>query len=196
MRVLILPFAALLTGQLAAMPASGEEWRFAAGESRISFVGTQVGDLRFEGEFRSFDADITFDGESPENSRVTITVDMASAETGHDQRDQIIRMSEWFNTADFPAARFELSGLAPTGDGAFDAAGQLTIRDRKETVQLALAINDEEGGLSCAVGSLTVDRREFNVGGGEWGETEEWVRFPIDIIFRICARRVVAPEGP
>jgi len=53
---------------------------------------------------------------------------LASARTGDTQRDTALPQADWFDVKHFPQATFEAAGFTPKGDGAYEAAGKLTIR--------------------------------------------------------------------
>lgn len=141
--------------------------------SRITFTGFQQGQP-VDGEFRAFDAEITFDPDQPDQNRVEVVIDTASISTGHRDRDTTLRARSWFHVDEWPTARFTSSTLVHNGGDAYEARGELTIRDvtRAVVVPFALRVGDdpEDSGrlLAEASGELTISRLDYGVGQGEW----------------------------
>lgn len=182
LRALLLLLVLLPAGAAAAAP----EWRLDPAASRIVVVTTQMGSA-VEGQFRRFEADIRFDPDDLGGSRVTVTIDTASLDTGNDQRDAAARGPEWFDVAAHPTARFEAASFRALGDGRYEAEGTLAIKGVARPVRLpfTLAIDGDSAGMA---GGLTVARAEFGLGTGEW-LTNGVVGDSVDIRVQVSARR-------
>ena len=135
------------------------------------------------GKFEDFDVDLLFDAESPENSRVSAVIDVASIDTNNERRDDHLRTDDFFNAERFPRITFESTSVRRTGENTFVATGPLTIKDVTRTVELPirlLGIKDVPESMQEMIGAervasfqaeLTIDRRDFGVGTGSWAET-------------------------
>ena len=84
-------------------PAS--RWRVDPTASAIAVEATQMGGT-FQGVFRRFSADVRFDPDRLDASRVSVTIETGSFDTGNDQRDEVARGRDWFDVARHPTARF------------------------------------------------------------------------------------------
>ncbi len=163
--------------------ARAEEWALVKKESYIRFSGLQTG-RPFEGEFKDFSASICFDEGDLEGTSITLEIDMDSATTGILERDEILKAPEWLDTATFPAAAFRMAAIERLGPNSYQGEGFLEIKGVAREVTLPFILNLVD---NTASGSLSFDRREFNVGEGRWGETEKWVGFEIEIDFLVTS---------
>ena len=184
--------AALL---LSAAPLRAEPpalWTLEEG-SRVGFEVTQSG-APIEGRFEAFEAEIRFDPERLEESRVRVEIDVASVNSDSADRDGTIRSKDLFDVATWPLARFEADRFVRVGDGAYEAHGALTLRDATMDVvlpfELAIAAHPDDAGAerARATGALTVLRLDYGVGQGLWQDTSV-VPNEVRIVIEILAKR-------
>ncbi len=193
LRVLAAIAALVLTGGSAS--AEAPAWSVQDG-SRVGFIATQGG-APVEGVFESFDAEIRFDPQALDQSRVAVTIDIASVNSESKDRDDTIRSASLFDVATWPNARFEAEGFTQNGDGDFEASGRLTMRDVTKDVVLPFSLEvapdpDQPGQLrAVAKGELKVQRLDYGVGQGLWEDTSV-VGNEVVIFIDIQATR---PEG-
>ncbi len=144
-------------------------------QSSIKFQATQYGQT-FNGAFGKFDGTIVFDPAALNQAQVDILVDIASIKTGSDDRDAQARGPEWFDTANFPVARFRASNFEAVGSNQYVAHGNLTIRGQARPLDMpfTLEVSDEGQGQKTAVmqAQITLNRLDFGVGQGEWQSAE------------------------
>jgi polyisoprenoid-binding protein YceI len=169
-------------------PGSAAEWEAVVAHSRLAFSGTQAG-IPFDGRFERYVAEVRFDPEDLAASRVTVTIDTASAATGDKQRDAALPQSEWFHVGAFPQARFETLGFRHLGGDDYEAAGRLTIRDATKDVLLPFRL-EISGDQAVAEGSLTLVRTDYGVGQPPWN-TGQWVALEVKVMIRLIARRIL-----
>lgn len=148
-------------------------------ETAITFAITQIGGFEVEGEILEFSANICFSEVDLENAKARFSFNMASATTGVEERDIIMQAPEWLGTEAYPEGRFDLESLSET-----NATGMLTLKGQSRQINFPVTIKPAAG---VATGNFTIDRRDFNIGEGRWGETEKWVGFEIRISFKIAA---------
>ena len=193
LRVLAAIAALVLTGGSAF--AEAPAWSVQDG-SRVGFIATQGG-APVEGVFESFDAEIRFDPQALDQSRVAVTIDIGSVNSESKDRDDTIRSASLFDVATWPNARFEAEGFTQNGDGDFEASGRLTMRDVTKDVVLPFSLEvgpdpDQAGQLrAVAKGELKVQRLDYGVGQGLWEDTSV-VGNEVVIFIDIQATR---PEG-
>ncbi|NJO67791.1 MAG: YceI family protein [Rhodospirillales bacterium] len=166
--------------------AQAPAWTIDAPQSRLSFTGTQAGSP-FEGAFKTFEANVNFDPQDLEASRVVVQIDVASMDTGSSERDQTALDREWFAVEEFPQARFESTGFRALGGQAYEVNANLTIRDvtRPVTLPFTLALTGDE---ARAKGELSIDRTDYGVGQGQWA-SGNMVGREVRIGFDLLARR-------
>ena len=76
---------------------------------------------RFEGEFR-------YDARHPEKNRVEVSIDVASLDSNHAERDKHLRSPRFFDVKRFPKASFVSTGWEPLEEGKAILRGDLTLR--------------------------------------------------------------------
>jgi polyisoprenoid-binding protein YceI len=167
----------MMLGLLLALPVSAgaASWTLEDG-SAIRFEAYQQG-APVQGGFERFTADIVFDPDDLAGSRIEVEIDTASITTGHRDRDTALRSPGLFDVERWPTARFASARLEHLGGEAYQAQGDLTIRDVQKDVvlpfTLRIADHPSEPGLqqAAATGELTISRLDFGVGQGEWAST-------------------------
>lgn len=155
---------------------SGEAWTILE-DSALGFRARQQGSL-VPGSFAAFDADIVFDPDDLENSRIGVDIDVTSITTGHSDRDKTLNSPSFFDTATWPSAAFQSQSITATHEeGQYQAAGTLTLRDVTKDVVLPFSLvieddpNDTGTRLAEAKGELPILRLDYGVGQGDWSST-------------------------
>ncbi len=168
-----------------------KKWEVNPAESTLVFTGKQMGSS-FNGSFSTFAADIAFDPAMLEQSKVTVTIDVSTALTKDKERDANIQSKEWFDTATFPSARFETTAITKTGDNAYEATANLTIRDITNPVVMpfTLEFSKDDSGKEKVImkGSVTLDRSKFSLGTGDWADASIIANeVPVDVLISATA---------
>jgi polyisoprenoid-binding protein YceI len=176
-------------GAPTAAPAAAEtgNWKMIPELSRITFTGTQTGDM-FMGEFKRFTTVIQLDPNDLTNAHIEATIDISSVDAHDEQRNQALPGNEWFGVTQFPTAVFRSDSIKKLDDGKYEATGKLTIRDVSKDVVLPFTL-DIDGDKARAFGELNLTRTDYNVGTGEWADGK-WVGLPVMVTFDITATRV------
>ncbi|MBC7667131.1 MAG: YceI family protein [Gemmatimonadaceae bacterium] len=144
-------------------------------------------DNTIQGQFKRWTADILFSPDALDRSKLTVSIDMASAATGDDQRDASLPSEDFFAAATHPKAVFTASKFRKTGEGRFVADGVLDLRGVKKPVSLPFLLKID-GDTATARGVTTLDRTVFGVGQGEWASTSE-IGAKVKVSFAIAAKR-------
>ncbi|KQM96563.1 YceI family protein [Sphingomonas sp. Leaf25] len=181
-----LPLAAIALIAAPAVAASAPSWTIDKTRSQVGFVAS-MGGQAINGSFKRFDARIAFDPANLPESSVTAVIDTASATTGDASRDQSLPTPDWFNVKAFPRATFASKTFKNLGGNRYQAAGTLTIRGVARPVvlpfQLVIA-----GNVAQMRGTLTIDRRWFGVGQGQFASPDS-VAANVKINIAIHARK-------
>jgi len=154
--------------------------------STLGFSATWAGDA-IEGQFKRWTADILFSPYALDRSRLTVSIDMSSAATGDDQRDQSLPSDDFFAAASHPKATFTATKFRKTGEDKFVADGTLDLRGVKKPVSLPFTLTIF-GDTAMAHGVTTLDRTAFGVGQGEWASTDQ-IGGKVKVSFAITAKR-------
>jgi polyisoprenoid-binding protein YceI len=169
-----------------ALAAPAPSWTVDKAKSQVAFVASMSGQA-INGSFKRFDARIAFDPANLAGSSVTAVIDTASAATGDTSRDQSLPTPDWFNVAAFPRATFASRSFKSLGGNRYQAAGTLTIRGVARPVvlpfQLVIA-----GNVAQMRGTVTIDRRWFGVGQGQFASPDS-VAAAVKVNIAITARK-------
>jgi polyisoprenoid-binding protein YceI len=138
-------------------------------QSELSFITKQMG-VPVDGRFNKFDVKLKLDPKKPETGSVAFTIDMASASLGVPETDAEMPKPIWFNTAKFPQATFQSTGIKGLGGGKFEVAGKIGIKGTSRDLVVPVAIT-QSGANSTATGSFVLKRLEFKIGEEEWADT-------------------------
>ncbi len=179
-RVLGAGLALLLT--LAPARAGPQGPSLIAGQSEISFVSRQMG-VPVAGNFRNFDAQLSFDPANPQKGHFFVGVDLSSVQLPTDDAMKEVVGPVWFDAAHFARATFQSSAIRALERGRYEVAGRLSIKGHAQDVLVPVSL-EQSGDLTVASGSLVVRRLAFAIGEGEWADTS-MVADEVQIRFRL-----------
>ena len=135
-----------------------------------SEVAFQVRHLlsKVRGRFNDFAGTIEFDASNPQNSRVDVTIQAASIDTGEPDRDKHLRSADFFDVDTYPTLTFASTSVSPRGGSVYDVAGTLTIHGVTRAVVLPasfLGIAQDPWGNTKFVfeAELTLNRKDFGL---------------------------------
>ena len=154
--------------------------------SELSF-STAWGGQAIAGRFDKFSAEILFGPQALEQSKVSVSIDLASAVTGDTQRDQSLVGADWFDTAAHPKASFVATRFEKVGEDRFLAHGKLTLRGVAKGVDLPFRLKID-GDKATMSGVTTLDRTAFGVGQGEWQATDQ-IPAQVKVSIKLTATR-------
>ncbi|WP_375553329.1 cytochrome b/b6 domain-containing protein [Roseovarius mucosus] len=164
------------------LAAVESDWQVESGQLQVTVqqMGSAV-----TGSFEEWTAEIAY-SETPDadgkHGDVTVTVSIASLSLG--SVTQQAMGADFFNTAEFPTAIFA-ADLMSTETGPV-ARGTLTIRDQSVPVEMPFDLTIT-GDSAMAMGTLALDRRNFNIGNGVTDEKS--LGFGVDMRFELTATR-------
>lgn len=163
---------ALLALSAAALGFSGSalaQQKLLPAQSTISFTTKQMG-VPLDGQFKKFDAQISFDTAKPEAAKIAFTVDAGSATLGAPESDAELPKAPWFNVPKFPQATFQSASVKALGAGKYQISGKLTIKGNVKDVDVPVALT-QANGITTAIGQFAIKRLTFKIGEGEWADT-------------------------
>jgi len=152
----------------AAVPALAQQAVVPA-QSQITFVSKQMG-VPVEGQFKKFDAQVSFDPAKLATSTIMFTVDTGSATLGVKESDAELPKPTWFNVAKFPQATFQSTAIKALGGGKYEVAGKLSIKGNSQDVTVPVAMA-QSGATTTATGAFAIKRLAFKIGENEWADT-------------------------
>lgn len=131
--------AALALGPV--LSASAEPYVLDKSHAAITFSVDHLGFSTVHGQFRAFDAQIDFNPEKVEETRLRFVIDPASIDTGWGPRDDHLKTADFFDVANHPEIVFESTAVTPTGSDTATVAGTLTIKGVSAPVSFAAKLN-------------------------------------------------------
>ncbi|MFN7916267.1 MAG: YceI family protein [Vicinamibacterales bacterium] len=123
---------------------------------------------KVRGHFEDYAGTIAFDAANPANSKVNVTIQVASIDTKEPQRDGHLKSDDFFSAEKFPTITFVSTKITPKGGEDFEVQGDLTIRDVTKSVVLPVThlgtAKDPWGNLKLAFeGETTINRKDFGL---------------------------------
>lgn len=177
-----------LAGALAfaAAHAGAAAWNADAAASELAFTATFEG-TPAPGRFRSFAAAVRFDPDRLAESRIDVTIAVASADMGSDDVNKEIRGADWFDVARHPSAEYRAAEVRRSGAAGFVAAGTLTLKGVARRVEVPFTWQPA-GDAALMKGELTLSRAAFGIGLGEWASTSQ-IGGDVKVRFSLRLRR-------
>jgi polyisoprenoid-binding protein YceI len=172
-----------IAGLACSFAAVAGQWTVVPETSSVSFTGAQQG-TKFNGRFQTFSAEINLDAADPTKGTIVGTVDTASVNTRDHDRDAALLDKDWFNTKEFPQARFESQKIEKAADGSYQANGQLTLKGQTKPAVLKFTFAPaSQPNAAQFAGTMMIDRFDFNVGEG-WNDTS-WVAQEVSVDIKL-----------
>jgi polyisoprenoid-binding protein YceI len=158
--------------------------------SELVFVTRQMG-VPVEGRFQRWSAQVALDPRKPESGRVGMNIQMDSVAFAAPEVTAEAQRAVWLDTARFPQAQFQSTGIRAAGNGRYEMSGRLTLKGQTHelTVPVSLVQNGASG---TASGAFTIKRSDFRIGEGEWTE-DSLVAHEVQVRFRIALSGLAAP---
>lgn len=157
--------------------------------SSIAFSGTHVGN-KFSGKFEKWTAAIKFDPENLSTSKIEVLIDTASAKTGNSMYDGTLPSADWFDVKKFPQAKYVSTEIHKNADGTFTAKGDLTIRDKTQSVTFTFKLPADLKTAPITTGfSAPLDRIALGLGATSDAKAE-WVSKEITLDVAISAKPI------
>jgi polyisoprenoid-binding protein YceI len=109
--------------------------------TRVWFYVNHLGLSELYGDFTKFDIDLKVDPENLANSSVGASIDTSTVDMRHEGLNTHLKKPDFFNVEQFPAMRFESTGVTTSGDNRLAVAGNLTLLGVTKPVTLDVTIN-------------------------------------------------------
>ncbi|MFV0433632.1 MAG: YceI family protein [Leucobacter sp.] len=137
-------------------------WKIDPAHSEVGFMIRHLAISKVKGKFEEFDATFVT-GESPLESSVIASVEVASVNTGQKDRDNHLRTGDFFEAETHPQLTFASTGVREV-DGEFKVDGDLTMRGVTKPVTFDFEFGgfgeDPYGNYKAGFNAKTVVKRE------------------------------------
>lgn len=139
-------------------------------KSAVTATFKQLG-VAVDAKFNIFNGQIDFDPANPAAAKAQIALQVTSFDIGDAEYNKEVQKKEWFNAAQFPQATFVTSAIKQTAPNKLQAQGKLTIKGKTLDVNLPIDVK-QNGNTQTFSGALPIKRLYFNIGEGEWKDTD------------------------
>lgn len=136
-------------------------------KTTIQFKVKNLGIMNVKGAFEKFKGTVNIDESDITKSKVDVSIETASINTGINKRDNHLRGPDFFDVVKFPVMTF-VSTMVESGTDRLKVIGNLTIKGVAKPVTLIVEnpkslLSDIKRGASA---TATVNRQDFGV---SWG---------------------------
>jgi polyisoprenoid-binding protein YceI len=138
--------------------------------SNVGFEVRHMGIATVRGSFRRFQGTIDATGYAPV---LKGAVEVASIDTGEEQRDAHLKAPDFFDVDQHPEISFHTTAIDPAHDGGIRLAGEITIKGITKPIELSGTVG--QGGKdpwgNDRIGfevSGVIDRRDYDL---KWNQT-------------------------
>jgi polyisoprenoid-binding protein YceI len=141
--------------------------------------------MNVKGVFEKFKGTVDIDETDITKSKVDVSIEIASINTGIDRRDKDLRGPDFFDAAKFPAMKFVSTKVeAGTDKDKLKVTGNLTIKGvTKEVVLIVEGPKSLQGDLKRgASATATVNRQDFGVSSGSMIADEVYITINTELV--------------
>ena len=136
--------------------------------SRLGFVARHAMVTKVRGQFGAFTGTAHIDEATPADSKVDISIDVASIETGSPDRDGHLKSGDFFDAETYPTITFTSTKVESDGDD-WNITGDLTIKDVTKPVTIEF---EQTGSARDPFGNVRVGfEGETTINRKDWGLT-------------------------
>ena len=181
--------AITLFGLLSGLAQAIEFNTLRADQSRVDFLYKQM-NVPMEGQFKRFSGQLQFDPAKSTLAKAAVDIQLASIDTGSADGDAEVAGKLWFNTAQYPVARFVSTSVKPLGNNRFQVTGNMSIKGKTREVSTPATFR-QQGATGVFEGSFVLKRADFGIGEGMWADYGT-VANEVQIKFRLVATSAAA----
>ncbi|SDU31023.1 Polyisoprenoid-binding protein YceI [Pseudomonas pohangensis] len=134
----------------------------------INFKISHLGYSWLYGTFKDFSGTFSYDEKNPDASKVQVSIQTASVDTNHAERDKHLRSDDFLNVSEFPTATFESTAIKTTGSKSADITGNLTLNGVTKPVVIKATLvgegSDPWGGYRAGFsGTTSFKLKDFDI---------------------------------
>jgi polyisoprenoid-binding protein YceI len=134
--------------------------------SRLGFVARHAMVTKVRGQFSAFSGTATIDEATPANSKVDLSIEVASIESGTADRDGHLKSGDFFDAETYPNITFSSTEVSKSGSD-WTITGDLTIKDVTKPVTIEF---EQTGSAVDPFGNTRVGfEGETTINRKDWG---------------------------
>ena len=143
-------------------------WQIDTVHTHIGFSVRHMMVTTVRGQFKSYRGNVQLDDKDFTRSSFQGEIDVASIDTGNDDRDNHLRTNDFFDAANYPKITFKSSRIEAKSEGEYVVHGDITIRGITKPIALEveyLGTSKNPYGKTVAGFSArgTLNRKDFGV---------------------------------
>lgn len=162
--------ASVLTPAL--LPAESQAAEYALDiKGQHAFIEWRIQHLGYSwlyGQFNDFDGRFEYEDGALEDASVEVTIDMASLDSNHAERDKHLRGDDFFAVSEYPKASFKSTGIRAMEGDTFILTGDLTLHGVTREIEISAEKigegADPWGGYRAGfLGTTTLALKDFGI---------------------------------
>lgn len=136
--------------------------------SRIGFSARHAMVTKVRGGFQQFEGTAQLNGEDPGASKVDVTIQASSFDSGVQMRDDHVKGGDFLDVEKYPTVTFSSTDVKVTGPDTFDLTGNLTIKDQTHPITIPFSYvgtaKDPFGNVRSGFeGETTINRKDYGI---------------------------------
>ncbi len=170
LKKITVPALALLLSSMALADQPGGTYQFdkKGAHQFVTFKISHLGYSWLYGRFNDFNGTFTVDADNPENSQVTATIQTASVDSNHAERDKHLRGDDFLDVNEYPTATFKSTKIEKTGEKTAKITGDFTLHGVTKPITLDAKMigygDDPWGGYRMGLeASTTLTLSDFGI---------------------------------
>lgn len=104
----------------------------------IQFSIKHLGYSWLVGRFNTFAGEFSYDEDNPNAAEIAVTIDTASVDSNHAERDKHLRDDDFLEVDKYPEARFVSTSYDDNGDGTGELEGDFTLHGITRPITIAV----------------------------------------------------------
>jgi len=146
--------------------AAPTRWSVNRDETSVAFaVKTFWGLTTVRGRFDRFDGSYEV---GPDGTKIELTIDADSLDTGNRTRDKHLRSTDFFGVAEHPQVRFTSTRVSDARDGTLHVEGDLEAAGKVVPLECDATVKQVDDVLEVEA-TTTVDQRQLGMSSGPPG---------------------------
>ena len=144
------------------------EYTIDASHSRLGFSTRHAMVTTVRGQLSDFSGVAHVDTATPAASKVDLTIQAASIDTGSTDRDGHLKSPDFFDVENFPTMSFVSTSVTRDEDGVWQITGDFTIKDVTRSLTIPFettgSARDPFGNLRVGFeGGVTINRKDWGL---------------------------------
>ena len=144
------------------------DYQLDVAHSRLGFVARHAMVTKVRGSFKEFEGHAHLDAADPAKSSAELTINVASIDTGQEQRDAHLRNSDFFDADNYPTMTFTSTSAEQVNDDTYRLTGDLTIKDTTKPISIDFeftgSAKDPYGNLRAGFeGQAAINRKDWGL---------------------------------